>query len=151
MNDKAIELYFNFLGMHDHNLATLETLALDNMELRFKLYGACNSEQGQYMSFVKKTDPNVLTANTCVFENKEAELKAKQNLEIPYSESAISYSHPCFEQEMETLYVILIFITIFIVIATITNIYDIIRMSSHTSCNYNIDLSKRFLRSGKRK
>ena len=58
MNDKAIELYFNFLGMHDHNLATLETLALDNMELRFKLYGACNSEQGQYMSFVKKTDPN---------------------------------------------------------------------------------------------
>ena len=151
MNEKAIEAYFNFLGIQDYNIQTMQALLLDNMELRFKLYGVCNSEQGQYLSFVKRDDPSILTASQCLFESEEDELKARRNIGGSHSKSIVSYSHPCFEQEGETVYVILLLILIFIAIAVVMHIYDVIRMSSLSSYKYGADLTKMFLRSEKRK
>lgn len=122
MNEQVIGLYFRSLGIQDVNLESIETIILDNMKLRSKLYGVCNTEQGQYLSFVK--DGDILTKSQCLFDTELDELKAKQHIGTSHSKSVISYSHPCFEEEGETIYVILLFILFFLVIDTIINVYD---------------------------
>lgn len=151
LHPEAISAAFLHIGINNAEQQNEIDLLADNIKLRFLLYGSCNEEKGQYISFVDEST-NMFTSAKCKFNSVEEETIARRHVSGLHGDidNTVSYSHPCYEQEGQVFLIIGLIILIVVVGKTVYFIVDSIQISGEFLGKKQKDLNTMYMRSSKR-
>lgn len=132
-NPHALDALASFLGTNVRAVEHLSHIQLleENLRLRLQLFGSCQEESGEFLSFVDP-DTETVGAAVCRFDSVASELRARTSRSMGL-DKRISAAHPCFEEDRQIGTVILLAILFFFVSATVLNVGQIVRVSAETA------------------
>lgn len=141
LHPEALEALGRYIGLQTDG-HTVPALLEENIRLKMQLYQACDTELGEYLTFLDKH--GAPGAARCEFHSEADALRAKNAV------MTVSATHPCFQEEGEVVMVVLVAILVFIVIELAFQVLDVVQRSSAVGKRTGKDVSRYFMRSDMR-
>lgn len=146
-NPRALDALASHLGttVTTVQYRTHEELVKEILELRFALYGSCQDQDGEFLTFVDP-DTNVVGAPVCRFDSEESLLKARTSKSIEL-DKRISAAHPCYEEEKQVGTALLLAILFFFVSTSLILCGLTVSISAQTGRSLGENVAAHFMQS----